>query len=1125
MKKAKSLLSALLVLLMLVSMSLAGFSVQAAQTETAEVSAAYPTAADDFTWDNATVYFLLTDRFNNGNTSNDHSYNRGLNRDGSVNTAMNNVASFQGGDFKGITQKINEGYFTDLGINAIWVAGWFEQIHGYIVGGDGKKSFAHYAYHGYYGADFSELDKNYGTEAEFKEMIDTAHSKGVRIVLDVVMNHPGYNTIYDMNEYGFGTLQSGWQDVYYNFTGINQSNYHGKIDYNTDSNAWGKWWGADWIRAGLAGYKADGTNDLTNNQVYLPDFKTESTKVLDIPQYLKTKWTKEGTYNTKVNELNSTFSKYSLGSKTVRNYLVAWYTQWVEQYGIDGFRCDTAKHVELDSWKALSNACTKALQNWRKANPNAPGANWDEDFWMTGENFGQGVDYNNYYQNGFDSMINFSFSADSNGNNATGLKRAGDINSLYADYANRINTNDNFNVLTYISSHDTGLCRDDIYYQGSALMLLPGGIQIFYGDETDRQYVDCSIHDHEMRGFMNWNDLKNSSSNQSKVLAHWQKLGTFRNDHVAVGAGAHTKLSATNGAAFARTYSKNGVNDKVVCVIGANNNTSITITLNNTFANGTTLKNAYDGTTAVVTNGKVTFNSGAHGTILLEAAQSGTVDPTPTTPTPTNPTPTTPNPTEPPTEIPSTPAGDTIDLTTIGSQVIVLINSTYQNPYTHTWTDGAGAFDTWPGTQMQAVGNGMYFALVDNNANRIIFNDNGAAQTTDLTIPGNFAIYDMASQSWSGYLSDYVDVTKFPMDPSLIPGNPTDPEPSTPAPTTPAPSNPEGTAEYVLLGDADLSGKVNVKDATSVQKYVAALEELGEKALFAANVDGSETVNVKDATAIQKSVAGMETGYAIGEQVLYKGSAEAPTQKPTEKPTEAPTTPAPTNPDPTEPPTAEIPTEPDPSGDTIDLTTIGSQVIVLMNSTYSNPYTHTWTDGGGAYDTWPGTQMQAVGNGMYFALVDNNANMIIFNDNGGAQTDNLTIPGNFAIYDMASKSWSGYLSDYVDVTKFPLDPSLLPGNPDTPGPEPTPTGNYIYFKDALNWGNVYCHVWTNGGGSAAEWPGLKMESVGNGIYRCEIDSAYNMVVFNNGGNGQQTGDLQIQYDKAYNQQTQQWENI
>lgn len=507
MKHTKKLLCLLLTFVTLLSVCSLGFTAMAVNTEMEEV-AAIINGEDNFTWDNATVYFLLTDRFKNGNTSNDNSYNRNKDRNGNV-VNINNVAAFQGGDFKGITQKINEGYFDDLGVNAIWVSGWIEQTHGYVVGGDGKKSFPHYSYHGYYALDFTELDKNYGTEAEFKEMIDTAHAHGIRVVLDIVMNHPGYNSIYDMNEYGFGTLTGNAMDVYYNFNSVNQSNYHGCIKYNDgQASDWAKWWGREWIRAGIAGYDNNGAgNPLTEAVAYLPDFKTESGATVNLPEVLKTKWTREGTYNAKVNEINETFSRYNLGSKTVTNYLVAWYAKWVEEYGIDGFRCDTAKHVGLDSWSKLSKACTQALKNWRQANPNAVGADWDDDFWMTGENFGQGVSNNDYYRNGFDSMINFSFSGDSQGNGCNGLKKTGNLNQTYADYANQINNNPNFNVLTYISSHDTGLCRDDLYYQGSALLLLPGGVQIFYGDETNRQYVDCSIHDHESRSMMNWNSL------------------------------------------------------------------------------------------------------------------------------------------------------------------------------------------------------------------------------------------------------------------------------------------------------------------------------------------------------------------------------------------------------------------------------------------------------------------------------------------------------------------------------------------------------------------------------------------------------------------------------------------
>ena len=96
--------------------------------------------ASSFSWDNATVYFLLTDRFYNGDTSNDHSYGRGLTKSGSA-ASYDQYAAFQGGDFAGITKKINDGYFDDLGVNAIWLSAPYEQIHGYCVGTDGD-SFA-----------------------------------------------------------------------------------------------------------------------------------------------------------------------------------------------------------------------------------------------------------------------------------------------------------------------------------------------------------------------------------------------------------------------------------------------------------------------------------------------------------------------------------------------------------------------------------------------------------------------------------------------------------------------------------------------------------------------------------------------------------------------------------------------------------------------------------------------------------------------------------------------------------------------------------------------------------------------------------------------------------------------
>lgn len=568
-------------------------------------------SASDFTWDNASVYFLLTDRFKNGNTSNDHSYGRGLNQSGEEVTGNSDAAMFHGGDFVGITQAINDGYFNNLGVNALWISAPYEQSHGWVTAGSGKSgTFAHYAYHGYYVLDYSETDANFGTEEEFATMVETAHSHGLRVVLDIVMNHAGYCTLDDMSTYNYGTLKSGWESDYYN-QNLSDTQYQTFIDYNSSSDDWARWWGTNWLRAGIAGYSEDNSSEYTAQLTYLPDFKTESSTTVDIPQLLQTKWSQEGVLSTKTNEINSYFS--STGKqKTVRNFLVYWLSQWVEKYGIDGFRCDTAKHVELASWSALKEACSDALETWRTNNPDSPGADWDEDFWMTGECFPHYLSYDSYYtEGGFDSMINFDYQSGS------GVPSVSSINSTYESYASQLNNNDNFNVLTFISSHDCPLyTRSDAIYQGSAFQLLPGAIQIYYGDETARPYLTDSVNlgDHAYRSDMNWDE-------NTTILQHWQKVGQFRSNHVAVGAGSHTTLSSTSGAAFARTYNKNGVSDVVVACIGANSNTDVTITLNGTFADGTVLLNTYDNTTATVSNGTVTFNSGANGTILIESTE------------------------------------------------------------------------------------------------------------------------------------------------------------------------------------------------------------------------------------------------------------------------------------------------------------------------------------------------------------------------------------------------------------------------------------------------------------------------------------------------------------------------
>ncbi len=550
-----------------------------------------------FTWDNASVYFVLTDRFVNGDTSNDNSYGREIGTDGKPISGFNQrIGTFHGGDLKGLTKKLNDGYFTDLGVNAIWVTSPVEQTHGWVT----SDHFRSYAYHGYWAMDFSEIDKNMGTKAEFQEFVDTAHKKGIRVVLDVVMNHAGYNTIQDMTDYEFGEVIGDWKSYYYDCAPEqaiydNISKYYA---YN-DANKWGKWWGADWVRAGLPGYEQGGSNDITMNLAYLPDFKTESRKEVGLPPFLLKKWGSQK--DAKLAELDAYF-KSTGKPRTVRNYLIKWLTDYVRDYGVDGFRVDTAKHVELDAWKDLKTEASKALKEWKSKNPTKKLD--DLDFWMTGEVFDHGVGRDAYFDNGYDSLINFQFQSIPD--------RLNSIESVYANYASQINGSHNFNALSYVSSHDKGLYnRNNLLNAGTALLLAPGGIQIYYGDESGRPQVNAPS-DEKARGDMNW------SSMDKDLLAHWQKIGQFRNRHVSVGGGSHKQIESSPYT-FSRSYDRNGMNDQVVVAIGAGTNSSISV--GGVFADGTKVHEAYSDQTVEISSGHASLNGIKNGIVLLELAQ------------------------------------------------------------------------------------------------------------------------------------------------------------------------------------------------------------------------------------------------------------------------------------------------------------------------------------------------------------------------------------------------------------------------------------------------------------------------------------------------------------------------
>jgi alpha-amylase len=521
-------------------------------------------APTPFRWKNSVVYFVMTDRFLDGNPGNDGSFGR--KRDGDQ-----DIGTWHGGDFAGLASKLD--YVAGLGATAIWISPFVEQVHGW-VGGGVSGDFKHYGYHGYWALDFTRVDPNFGTTTELAALVDGAHARGIRVLADVVMNHPGYATGADLKSYLPNAFDDGTGAAFdaldATTTPTPPRNWFAWNDLvNYRSSAWLDWWSGYWVRAGLGpqnasppylpppDYPPAGTDPLTQSVGFLPDFVTEGASAVPLPPLLST-----------APHWKSDTAATAQAGFTVRDYLVKWHTDWVRQLGFDGFRCDTAANVELASWLALKDAATTALSDWKTANP---GKKLDDaPFWMTGEVFGHGVSKDAYYTSGgFDSLLNFQFQsslATFFAAHSTLPAMASDLDALYASYAAALSPDPSFDALTYFSSHDTELFfevvrRDPAKMRqaATALLLSPGGVQIFYGDESGRLFGPSGSDNNQgTRSDMNW------SGTDATILAHFQKLGAFRKRHAAVGAGTHQRIAAPSGSyGFVRRLADGVVDDTV----------------------------------------------------------------------------------------------------------------------------------------------------------------------------------------------------------------------------------------------------------------------------------------------------------------------------------------------------------------------------------------------------------------------------------------------------------------------------------------------------------------------------------------------------------------------------------
>ena len=294
--------------------------------------AAQPAAKASFrarTPDQEVIYFVLPDRFDNGDPSNDRG---GLTGDRLV-TGYDptHKGFYHGGDLKGLTRKLD--YIQGMGITAIWFAPVFKNKP--VQGPKGDESAG---YHGYWITDFTTIDPHFGTETEFKAFVDAAHARGIKVYMDIIVNHTA-----DVIQY----REAG------------DYSYRSKADFPFSRR--GGVAGTP-INPGFMGDHRPGPANwakLTDPSFAYTPFVPSGEERVKVPGWLNdpiyyhnrgnSNWVGESALYGDFVGLDDLATEHP----RVVSGMIAIYTSWIDRFGIDGFRIDTAKHVNAEFWQAF----------------------------------------------------------------------------------------------------------------------------------------------------------------------------------------------------------------------------------------------------------------------------------------------------------------------------------------------------------------------------------------------------------------------------------------------------------------------------------------------------------------------------------------------------------------------------------------------------------------------------------------------------------------------------------------------------------------------------------------------------------------------------------------------------
>lgn len=374
------------------------------------------------------IYFLLPDRFENGDPANDRG---GLSGD-RLRTGYDPTAKgfYHGGDLKGVLDRLP--YIQDLGATALWVGPIFQNKA--VQGPKGEESAG---YHGYWIADFTRVDPHLGTNADFKALVDAAHARGMKVYMDIIANHTADVIQYRECRPGGECPYRSIADYPFRRQGgvggpaINEG-FAGDVDPSA----------ANWAK-------------LTDPAFAYTPYVPAGEKDVKVPAWLNDVRFYHNRGNTTYNGESATYGDFSglddLATEDPRvvQGMIRIFGDWIDRYHVDGFRIDTARHVNPEFWQAFVPAMLARAK-----------ADGIPHFHIFGEVYSESLDVGllarHTIVDGYPAVLDFTF-RQAVLEAITGKQEANGWDRLVAGDALYAHGFDTARILpTFVSNHDAG---------------------------------------------------------------------------------------------------------------------------------------------------------------------------------------------------------------------------------------------------------------------------------------------------------------------------------------------------------------------------------------------------------------------------------------------------------------------------------------------------------------------------------------------------------------------------------------------------------------------------------------------------------------------------------------------